>query len=141
MGAEMSVTTDPQPKASLRLPEPISTNSLFANVRGRGRVKTAQYNTWGCHAAALLLDQRPLPRFDCPVHITICVGEDGVNARMDGDNTLKAYLDALVNAGVLADDNRKTVRSVGMEWVEGVKGATAHITPTVALIPIIGTIS
>lgn len=113
---------------SLELPRPISLNNMFANVKGRGRVKTKRYNTWTHHAAAMLNDQKPLPRANGPVRIVFAVGEVGVSAAMDGDNTLKGCIDALVEAGVLPDDNRKTVRGVGMEWVPGKDGVTAHIT-------------
>jgi Holliday junction resolvase RusA-like endonuclease len=111
----------------LNLPKPISTNALFANVRGRGRVKSARYNTWTHHAAAMLADQRPLPRIDYPCRILFAVGEIGMRANSDGDNTLKCLLDALISNGVLSDDNRKIVRGVGMEWVAGKEGVTAHI--------------
>jgi hypothetical protein len=48
---------------------------------------------------------------------------------MDGDNTMKCLLDALVDNKVLPDDSRQYVRSVGMEWIEGKEGATAYISP------------
>lgn len=113
---------------SLELPRPISLNNMFANVKGRGRVKTKRYNTWTHHAAAMLGDQKPLPRANGPVRILLAVGEVGVSPLLDGDNCLKPILDALVNAGVIPDDNRKVVRGVGMEWVPGKDGVTAHIT-------------
>lgn len=113
---------------SLRLPPPISVNGLYANVRGRGRVKSARYNTWSHHARALLMEQMPLPRVRGKVSVTFSVGEKGVSALMDGDNTQKAYLDALVEHGVIEGDSRKHVRAVGMEWVPGQEGAVVEIT-------------
>ena len=109
------------------LPKPISTNRLFKNKRS-GRACTEAYNTWRWHASAMLQDQKPLPKPNGPVRIMFAVGEVGLRADMDGDNCLKCLLDALVDGGVLSDDNRKIVRGVGMEWVEGKEGATAHIT-------------
>lgn len=113
----------------VHLPTPISTNALFANVRGRGRVKTARYCAWQKKATAMIWEQQPLPRFDGPVEIMFLIGEVGTRSSMDGDNCLKCLLDALVYGGVLADDNRKIVRAVGMQWVKGKSGTTASIFP------------
>lgn len=113
---------------NIDLPRPISTNSLFANVRGKGRIKSQRYNTWLWHAKAQIQKQKPIAKPNGPVRVLITVGTKGVRKDMDGDNCLKAYLDALVSNGILADDNREIIRGVGMEWVEGKEGATAHIT-------------
>ena len=53
------------------LPPPISTNGLFANVAGRGRVVTKEYKTWKAAAANTLLTQKPLPAFVGPVTVTL----------------------------------------------------------------------
>lgn len=113
----------------IEFPRPISTNSLYANVRGKGRVKSKDYNTWIWHVTAKLQKQKPLPKFTEPVRITLAVGTVGVSPNMDGDNCVKAVFDQLVAHGVIPDDNRKWVRGHGVEWVEGKEGMTVHVQP------------
>lgn len=114
--------------AYLILPPPISTNGLFRNVAGRGRVVTKEYERWKNEAEARLFAQRPLPRFEGPVAVTFFVGETGVG-QMDSDNTAKAYLDALVAHRVIRDDKRKVVRSSRAVWVPEMRGCVAEILP------------
>lgn len=128
------------------LPRPISTNNLFANVPGKGRVKTQDYQTWLWHVAAALTKQRPLPKFTEPVRIVYAVGEVGVSSRFDLGNAEKALTDVLVSEGVIPDDSRKWVRGIGSEWVAGKEGVTAYIGPAggkgVAIeIPVVGVVS
>lgn len=113
---------------TIDLPKPLSTNRLFKNKR-RGRACTEAYNTWKWHAKAMIQGQKPLPKIDYPVRLLFTVGEIGLRANMDGDNCIKCLQDALVDNGILDDDNRKIVRGVGMEWIEGREGASAHILP------------
>ncbi|MBB2965031.1 hypothetical protein FHU13_005453, partial [Methylobacterium sp. R2-1] len=47
------------PSVEIRFPLPPSTNSLFANVVGRGRVKTPKYRAWRQQAVLLIDVQRP----------------------------------------------------------------------------------
>ena len=105
-------------KAEIRLPRPISVNNLYANVAGRGRVNSGTYNAWKWQAKALISEQKPLPSFPGPVSVSLAIGEQGVG-RIDTDNCGKAYLDALVDAGVITDDNRRIVRRLAVEWRPG----------------------
>ena len=114
------------PPAYLVLPDPISTNNLFNNVEGRGRVKTRAYKTWQKLTAQIIAAQRPLPQFALPVEITFYVGEKRIG-QMDSDNTLKAYTDALKFHGVIHDDSRKWVRRTAAVWVPGMCGCVAKI--------------
>ncbi|WP_333826878.1 RusA family crossover junction endodeoxyribonuclease [Pararhodobacter sp.] len=113
-------------KAAITLPAPISTNNLFSNAPGRGRVVTKEYAAWRKQAAQMIAAHAPVPRFTAPVLIALFVGEKGVG-NMDSDNTAKAYLDALKKAGVIHDDSRKWVRGSSVAWVPGMAGCVAHI--------------
>lgn len=113
-------------RALIALPSPISTNHLYSNVPGVGRVATKRYRAWKKVAKHYLVCQRPLPVFKHPVSIRVMVGELTVG-EMDSDNTLKAYLDILKWAEVIKDDNRKWVRKAQAAWVPEMTGAVAVI--------------
>lgn len=117
---------DLEPLAYVVLPDPISTNNLYSNVPGRGRVMTKAYREWKANASRLLMAQRPLPRFAMPVEITLYAGERNVG-QMDSDNAAKSCLDALVAARVIHDDSRKWVRRSSVVWVPGMAGCVAKI--------------
>lgn len=112
----------------LVLPKAISTNGLFRNVKGVGRVITGEYQRWQQEASDILNAQGPLPRFSGPVELTFYTGEKGVGA-MDSDNTLKAAQDALVKAKILPDDSRKHVRAIRAVWVPKLRGTVVEILP------------
>jgi len=94
----------------IRFPLPPSTNSLFANVVGRGRVKTPKYRAWRQQAALLIDVQRP-GRMAGPCDVTIFLPPFSG----DADNRIKPCLDAAVQAGVIADDSQRYVRRTQVE--------------------------
>lgn len=98
------------PSVEIRFPLPPSTNSLFANVRGRGRVKTTKYRAWRQQAVLLIDVQRP-GRMAGPCDVTIYLPPFSG----DADNRIKPCLDAAVEAGVLADDGQRYVRRTQVE--------------------------
>jgi len=114
------------PPAYLVLPDPISTNNLFGNLPGRGRVVTRDYKAWRKVVAQILSAQRPLPQFALPVEMTFYVGEKRIG-QMDTDNVFKAFTDALVKHGVIHDDSRKWVRRTSSVWVPGMAGCVVKI--------------
>lgn len=114
------------PPAFIVLPNPISTNGLYNNVPGRGRVKTREYKDWSKTASKILMLQRPLPLFGLPVEVTFYVGEKYIG-QMDSDNTIKAYMDAIKEAGVIRDDSRKWVRRCSAVWVPRMSACVAKI--------------
>ena len=80
------------PRLSLLLPLPPSTNQLYRNVRGVGRVKTKAYKTW-CYEAGHLLNRQSSAVFLGPVAISVIVRLKG--RVRDLDNLLKAPLDLI----------------------------------------------
>lgn len=109
----------------VKLPRPISVNSLFANVKGKGRVRSQRYRVWVQNAIQVakgIADGKAvaLPRFDGPVRISIFVPDRGV--KMDLDNAAKAYIDLLVHLGVIPDDSPKYVRGISLDWVDADTG-------------------
>lgn len=90
---------------------PPSTNGLYANVPGRGRVKSDRYRTWA-NAAGWDLAQYKGPRFDGAVNLTITIGKLPSNA--DVSNRIKALEDLLVTHKIIAGDSIKHVRRVSV---------------------------
>lgn len=85
---------------TIRLPLPPSTNALFLNVHGKGRVKTPAYKAWLVEAGLLLKIQRPEPVVG-PYQLEIRVPR---KMRGDIDNRLKGASDLLVTYGIIPDD-------------------------------------
>ena len=99
------------PAVELRFPLPPSTNSLFANVVGRGRVKTPKYRAWRQQAVLAICTATPRPgRIAGPCDVVIHLPP----FRGDIDNRIKPCLDAAVEAGVLAGDGQRFVRSTSV---------------------------
>ena len=92
----------------IALPVPPSTNELFRNVPGRGRVITGKYQRWIEDAKSRFWGVK-YSMFDVPVFIVIVLA-DGRGP--DCDNSLKAPIDLLKKMGVIKDDRRKYVRGV-----------------------------
>ncbi len=90
---------------TLSLPFPPSTNSLYRNVSGRGRVKTERYKTWlraaGNEVLATPL-QRRLP-IEGKFTLTVLAGRPDKRLR-DLDNLLKAVGDLLQSHGLIEND-------------------------------------
>jgi crossover junction endodeoxyribonuclease RusA len=91
---------------TLNLPVAPSTNNLFLNVAGRGRVKSPKYRAWIEEAGYVLNGYQHTP-IHGPVHVTICIPD---KTRGDLDNRAKATLDLLVSRGLIEDD--KHIRSL-----------------------------
>lgn len=97
-------------EARIALPWPPSTNGLFANVPGRGRVPSAEYASWRKEAGWVLKSQRP-PKFGGAITITVELCSPH-RQPFDPDNRLKAPIDLIKTYSVIVDDSSKYVRSV-----------------------------
>ncbi len=99
----------PADEVELRLPAPPSTNRLYRNKRGGGRVKTEAYRIWRAMAEQLGNAQRPGRR----------VGQSDLclyvpPGRADRSNLIKPLEDAATAIGVIADDSPKYIRNVSL---------------------------
>ena len=110
--------------AYILLPFPPSVNTLYINVRGRGRATSGKYKDWQ-HEAAMMLGKQTLPKFDKRVDLEIEVGPGRANA--DCSNLIKAVEDTLVKHGILIDDSKNYVRSVKVSWSTEVVGCSVWI--------------
>lgn len=103
---------------------PPSVNSLYRNVPGRGRVKTAKYNDWLAAAGAIIQTQvRSNERIEGPYALRLRAYHPD-KRRRDLSNLLKSTEDLLVNLGLIEDDSLCQI--IEAEWavdpsVEGVK--------------------
>lgn len=100
----------------IALPWPPSTNALFTNVRGRGRVTSKEYADWKREAGWTLQAQRP-PKFPGRVEITIELCPPH-SRRFDLDNRTKSTLDLLTAHQVIRDDHDGFVRAVNVKRVD-----------------------
>ena len=111
---------------SLVLSMPPSTNTLYRNVPGKGRVRTARYRTWAVSAGWELKSQKPKP-IDGPVDIRVAIGPP--RKGWDADNRVKAVSDLLVEHRLIEDDSWPTVRSVHAEWHPEIDGCVVSVFP------------
>ena len=88
---------------------PPSTNGLYANIRGKGRVKTERYCTW-LSAAGWDMKRYHNQKWTEPVYLTIRLGKLRANA--DVSNRIKAIEDLLVLHEIIPGDSIEWVKSV-----------------------------
>ena len=96
----------------LDLPMPPSTNGLYRNVPGRGRVKTQRLNTW-LRAAGHDINRQPCQRIIGDYSLGIYINPPD-RRRRDIDNHIKAISDLLVEHRLVDDDS--LARSIRAEW-------------------------
>lgn len=106
---------------------PPSTNHLFANVAGKGRIKSDDYRTWR-QAAGWDLKKYHNHRWTEPVYLTIALGRLSPNS--DCSNRVKAVEDLLVEHQIIPGDSIKWVRGVNVYVAqEPFDGVEVTITP------------
>lgn len=115
---------------ALKLPIPPSTNNLYVNVRGRGRVRSQRYATWANAAGWEIKRQHP-EKVSGAISLDIAVQRKRSNA--DVSNRIKAVEDLLVHMGVIDDD--KHVQSVTCRWAD-IEGCEVTITPIRDVLPL-----
>lgn len=103
------------------MPTPPSVNTLYKNVRGKGRVKTSEYFDFiamGMNA----IKQQNIP--SVTGYVLMVIGVELASKTADIDNRLKAMLDTIVKAGVIEDDRFITAIAIskfpkanGLSWV------------------------
>jgi Holliday junction resolvase RusA-like endonuclease len=104
---------------------PPGVNNLFANVAGKGRVKTRAYRDWLETASWQVELQRP-------GHVSgsyrVNIGVRQATLRNDLDGLLKPILDLLVSCGVTDDDRH--LRRIEMEWRDEGQGVVVEVRQT-----------
>lgn len=107
---------------TLTLPFPPSTNNLFVNVRGKGRVKSARYAQW-CTEAGWEARRQRAGKVEGPyaLYITACRPDA---RRRDLGNLEKPVSDALKAAGIIEDDS--LCQKLHMTW--GSAGKTVFVS-------------
>jgi Holliday junction resolvase RusA-like endonuclease len=100
----------------LDLPLPPSVNRCFANVPGKGRVRSSIYRRWQKAALAEIRAQARGIIFRGTFRLAILASDQGLTRRRDADNLGKAICDALTKAGTIADDCHHHLRSIALVW-------------------------
>lgn len=99
--------------STFTLPYPPSANRIWRNVGGK-TLKSAEYRQWLSVAIPTIIHQRPEPvagKYDLTV-----VATRPDNRGRDLDNLLKPVSDAIVQAGVVHDDQH--VQNITIGWSE-----------------------
>jgi len=101
------------------VPTPPTTNHLFRNVKGRGRVKTAEYFDYEMLAITAIRQQKT-PAVSGRVFAL--VGVERKSSLSDLDNRLKALFDVVAKAGIIEND--KFITAFAVTWMPIVDGLT-----------------
>ncbi|WP_309083752.1 RusA family crossover junction endodeoxyribonuclease [Chelativorans sp.] len=118
---EAGILADLPASVSFTMPTPPSANHLFKNVKGVGRVKTRHYDDFVRMGVADIRRQKVA---SMPGRVIAIIGVERMSGSADIDNRLKAMLDTIVEARVIADDSLVTAiaitwlpRANGLSWV------------------------
>lgn len=88
----------------INLPFPPTTNTLFFNRAGRGRIRTDRYRTW-CTAAGWDLKAQKPQAIEGNYSLEIILGRPD-KRRRDVSNLIKAVEDLLVEHRIVEDDSK-----------------------------------
>jgi crossover junction endodeoxyribonuclease RusA len=94
---------------SVAVPMPPSTNTLFVNIPGRGRVKNGKYRTWQLEAIPILKTNLEPVQGAVRMHYRLTLG---TSFRGDISNRIKALEDAVVEAGIIEGDTHRIVSEI-----------------------------
>lgn len=107
------------------LPLPPSVNQLYANVPGKGRVKTKAYRDWIHVASTEVMIQRHGPvHLDGDVRVDILVERRG-----DLDSRVKAVFDLMTSMNVWKDDKQAAALTVQFAPIDGMQITLEALTP------------
>lgn len=111
------------------MPCPPSTNKLWFNMPGKGRVKTAAYSDF-VQMGLVAISNQKVPSVNGRVLMVYGIERIAKNA-MDADisNRLKAIEDTIVKAGIIEDDSM--VVGLAISWLPRANGL-AHV----AILPV-----
>lgn len=109
----------------LTLPLPPSVNGLYANVPGRGRVRSDRYRKWATSAGWDLKAQKPGKVDGDYVLWVWCERPD--KRKRDLGNLEKPLSDLLVEHGVVGDDSQCT--SLHMYWSGSGRHCRVQVKP------------
>lgn len=96
---------------TFRLPWAPSVNSCYANVTGKGRVKTTAAREYRKSVWLAVLEQR-VPRRILAHPLSISITQHARDGRGDPDNGIKIVLDVMKVLDVIADDNREIIKAL-----------------------------
>ena len=105
---------------------PPSTNTMFRNVNGKGRVKTERYRTW---TSAAGWDANGKGTCSGPFKLIVAYSTEHRRSNMDLDNRLKAVLDLLVTHGIVDDDSKCEAIHASWQVIPDGKAFRAEIWP------------
>lgn len=115
---------------SLNLPFPPSTNALFFNRAGKGRVKSDRYRTWATAAGWDLKSQKP-SKIAGPYELHLIL--ERKSGRRDLGNLEKAISDLLVEHQIIEDDS--LAERIILEW-GAVKGCRVIVREAVSALKV-----
>lgn len=113
---------DMPPAVSFTVPMPPSTNTLFRNVPGVGRVRSRHYDDWEAMAKTAVRRQAVSKASG---HVIAVLGIERSSDVADLDNRIKALFDALVKLEVIDDD--RFITAFAISWLPLANGL-AHVS-------------
>jgi Holliday junction resolvase RusA-like endonuclease len=114
------------PKAAITIESehvPPGVNSLYANVPGKGRVRTDRYKQWQNAAG---WDYNGHGEVKGEFEVSITINPKKVRVRSDLDGRAKAAIDALVSHKIVEDDH--LCRKITLQYGE-CKGLKVEVWP------------